>query len=65
MPKKTTITDIAEAAGISVTTVSQILNGKGDRFSAVTRQKVLGLQKKWAITIQITINHLRLKLRLE
>ena len=46
MSKKTTITDIANEAGISPTTVSQILNGKGERFSATTRQKVLGLQKK-------------------
>ncbi|GAB6092268.1 LacI family DNA-binding transcriptional regulator [Furfurilactobacillus curtus] len=46
MAKKITITDIATAANISPTTVSQILNGKGERFSAATRQKVFALQKE-------------------
>lgn len=38
---KLTIRDIAEMAGVSVTTVSQILNNKGSRFSEKTRKKVL------------------------
>ena len=41
MAKKVTIRQVAEAAGVSITTVSQILNGKGDRFSKKTRDKVL------------------------
>lgn len=46
MAHKATIKELAEAAGVSVTTVSQILNGKGDRFSADTRKKVRDFQKK-------------------
>ncbi|QIL45975.1 LacI family transcriptional regulator [Vagococcus coleopterorum] len=38
---KITIKDIAKEAGVSITTVSQILNNKGHRFSEKTRQKVL------------------------
>lgn len=38
---KKTIRQIAEIAGVSVTTVSQILNHKGSRFSDETRQRVL------------------------
>ena len=38
---KVTIKDIARLSGVSITTVSQVLNGKGKRFSEETRQKVL------------------------
>lgn len=38
---KLTIKDIANQAGVSITTVSQILNNKGSRFSEETREKVL------------------------
>ncbi|KAE9562622.1 LacI family transcriptional regulator [Companilactobacillus paralimentarius] len=38
--RKTTIRDVANKAGISVTTVSLILNGKGERFSEETKEKV-------------------------
>ncbi|MFS1192884.1 LacI family DNA-binding transcriptional regulator, partial [Enterococcus lactis] len=38
---KLTIKEIADMAGVSVTTVSQILNNKGSRFSEKTRNKVL------------------------
>jgi LacI family transcriptional regulator len=37
---KTTIKDVALKAGISVTAVSLILNGKGERFSSETKRKV-------------------------
>lgn len=40
---KLTIKEIAEMAGVSITTVSQILNNKGSRFSEKTRQKVLDI----------------------
>ena len=39
-PKKLTIRDIAEAAGVSPATVSLVLNGKGE-ISGVTRARVL------------------------
>ncbi|GGE57142.1 ribose utilization transcriptional repressor RbsR [Priestia taiwanensis] len=35
-----TIKDVAKKTGVSITTVSQILNGKGQRFSEKTREKV-------------------------
>ncbi|GAA3025772.1 LacI family DNA-binding transcriptional regulator [Tetragenococcus solitarius] len=44
---KLTIRQIAEMAGVSVTTVSQILNHKGGRFSAVTRQRVHDIVEKY------------------
>lgn len=40
---KLTIRQIAELAGVSVTTVSQILNNKGSRFSEETRRRVLAI----------------------
>ncbi|MBZ2200735.1 MAG: LacI family DNA-binding transcriptional regulator [Lentilactobacillus hilgardii] len=46
MTKKVTITDLAKRANVSVTTVSQILNGKDDRFSEKTVKKVHQLQKE-------------------
>ena len=43
---KITIKEIAKLAGVSPTTVSQILNQKGDRFSEQTRKKVLEIVEK-------------------
>ena len=40
---KLTMREIANMAGVSVTTVSQILNNKGSRFSKETREKVMGI----------------------
>lgn len=47
MKKKFTIRDLAKEAGVSVTTVSQILNNKGERFSKATQEKVLALRDKY------------------
>lgn len=47
MGKKVTIRDIARLAGVSVTTVSQILNGKGARFSKETQNRVLKLRDQY------------------
>lgn len=41
--KKTTMKDIAEAAGVSITTVSKILNNADMHISEATKKKVLGL----------------------
>lgn len=41
---KVRIRDVAQAAGVSMTTVSQILNGKGMRFSESTRERVLAIR---------------------
>ena len=47
MSKKVTIRDIARLAGVSVTTVSQILNGKGERFSKKTQDKIFKLRDEY------------------
>lgn len=44
---KLKIKDLAELAGVSPTTVSLILNGKGARFSEGTQEKVRYLAKKY------------------
>ncbi|WP_261809957.1 LacI family DNA-binding transcriptional regulator [Levilactobacillus humaensis] len=52
MVKKVTITDIAKAAGISPTTVSLILNGKGERFSQETCSRVFQLRDELGYHIE-------------
>ncbi|MCF6165874.1 Ribose operon repressor [Furfurilactobacillus rossiae] len=44
MAKRVTIKDVAKTAGLSITTVSQILNGKGERFPAATQEKVMKIR---------------------
>ncbi|MGM0216691.1 ribose utilization transcriptional repressor RbsR [Enterococcus sp. AZ109] len=44
--KKVTIKDVAKRSGVSITTVSQILNGKEDMFSQGTIEKVLEAKKE-------------------
>lgn len=46
--QKATITDIAEKTGLSTTTVSRVLNGKGDQFriSKDSQQKILEVAKE-------------------
>jgi LacI family transcriptional regulator len=39
--KKVSIKDVAQLSGVSITAVSHIINGKGERFSDETVQKVL------------------------
>ncbi|KRL41136.1 ribose utilization transcriptional repressor RbsR [Liquorilactobacillus nagelii] len=46
MSKRTTIKDLSLATGVSITTISQILNGKGQRFSSETRNRVLKAKEK-------------------
>ncbi|WP_010580903.1 ribose utilization transcriptional repressor RbsR [Liquorilactobacillus vini] len=46
MKKKATIKDLAKMSGVSITAVSQILNGKGQRFSSKTRQNVILAKNK-------------------
>ncbi|WP_099222318.1 LacI family DNA-binding transcriptional regulator [Listeria costaricensis] len=43
-----TIREIAEKTGVSITAISQILNGKGDRFSEATKKRVLETAKEMA-----------------
>lgn len=44
---KITIKEIAAISGVSTTTVSQILNNKGQRFSEETRQRVLKVVEEY------------------
>lgn len=44
--KKVTIKEVAKYSGVSITTVSKILNGKKESFSADTIQKVLAAKEK-------------------
>lgn len=46
---KTTIYDVAKAAGVSITTVSRVINKTG-RISDKTRQKVMNVMKEMAYT---------------
>lgn len=43
--KKITIKDVARQSGVSISTVSQILNGNEARFSALTVKKVIQAKK--------------------
>lgn len=56
--KKTTIVDIAAAAGVSVSTVSRILNNKPD-VAEETRQRVLQVIEEQRFAPQITWQQLR------
>jgi DNA-binding LacI/PurR family transcriptional regulator len=56
--KKTTIVDIAQACGVSVTTVSRILNNKPD-VSAETRQRVLNYMLENGFAPQFAWQQLR------
>ena len=46
--ERTTIRDVAQEAGVSLTTVSHALNGYKD-VSEKTRQKVMEVQDDWII----------------
>lgn len=46
--KKVTIKDVARLSGVSITTVSQILNGNSERFSAKTIAKVNQIKEELA-----------------
>lgn len=56
--KKTTIVDIAQASGVSVSTVSRILNNKPD-VAEDTRQRVLQIIEQHRFAPQITWQQLR------
>lgn len=58
MVKKTTIVDIAKAAGVSVSTVSRILNNKPD-VAEETRQRVLQLIEEQRFAPQLAWQQLR------
>ena len=56
--KKTTIVDIAKASGVSIATVSRILNNKPD-VAEETRQRVLQLIDEQGFTLQLAWQQLR------
>ncbi|HJF19801.1 MAG TPA: LacI family transcriptional regulator [Enterococcus columbae] len=45
MKKKVTIKEVAAKSGVSIATVSQILNGNGEKFSAKTVEKVMATKE--------------------
>lgn len=53
-----TITDIARIAGVSVSTVSKIINGKDEHINAQTRAQVLNVVKEYNFTPYSTIKNL-------
>ena len=53
-----TITDIARIAGVSVSTVSKIINGKDEHINAQTRARVLNVVKEYNFTPYSTIKNL-------
>jgi DNA-binding LacI/PurR family transcriptional regulator len=55
---KTTIVDIARASGVSISTVSRILNNKPD-VAEETRQRVLQLIEEQGFTLQLAWKQLR------
>ena len=58
MSKKTTITDIAKRAGVSVSTVSRILNNRPD-VAEETRQRVLRVIEEERFAPQMSWQQLR------
>ncbi|GAA4731493.1 LacI family DNA-binding transcriptional regulator [Isoptericola chiayiensis] len=54
----TTMSDVARAAGVSVMTVSNVLNGK-PRVSAATRQRILDLVDELGYEINLSARRLR------
>lgn len=61
MIRKVTIRDVAAASGVSITAVSQILNGKGQRFSSETQEKVHYFQHKLGYVPDFSARHLIIK----
>lgn len=64
--KRLTLSDIAELSGVSKTTVSMILNGRGNdfRIKSETCQKVKEIAKNTVIVLMYMQNHYRLNARM-
>lgn len=57
--KKASIKDVANLAGVSIATVSQILNNKGDRFSEETRNKVFAAREEMGYVPNLSARSLK------
>ncbi|MCB6839724.1 ribose utilization transcriptional repressor RbsR [Weissella viridescens] len=57
--KKASIKDVARLADVSIATVSQILNNKGDRFSEATREKVFAARDEVGYVPNISARSLK------
>lgn len=58
MGKRITIKDVANEAGVSVTTVSFVLNGKADGVPTATRERIVAVAKKLRYTPNYTARSL-------
>ncbi|SUP59509.1 Galactose operon repressor [Weissella viridescens] len=57
--EKASIKDVARLADVSIATVSQILNNKGDRFSEATREKVFAARDEVGYVPNISARSLK------
>ena len=59
--EKTTLKDIADKAGVSMMTVSNVINGKSSRVSAQTTEKVNAIIKECGYVPNLTARNLTRK----
>lgn len=58
-PARTTMADVAQRAGVSVMTVSNVINGHDERVGDETRSRVLEAIAELSYQVNVTARHLR------